>query len=393
MKIAVAADETRGQISNEARILSELGGQGIPALYDAAEDGNSVCLIEEYIPGVSLESYISEHSLSGREVFSIIEKTADILSILHTAPGGPILYLDLKPEHLIMKGERLCLIDYGSARRMPKSGNNPDFVVYGTYGYTAPECLGKNKAGTASDIYSLAMVARELYRHSKSPMPPKIAALLERAGHPDPENRPESAEQFKKMWQDGHGKKKNGGLLFENAAVIGAGHSSGATHVAIALTVYLNYTGQRAYYQNRSKTPVTRYLAKNLKALSQKGDGLLKHASFAAIMDRGPAAEELKVSPGIRITDCGTDQNSAFDSDVIIYVLGSCPWREIALPNDAILGSRTAVILNPGKKALGIAVSKAIGRKVFGFPPCDDPFVMTEEKERFFKELQRELLS
>ena len=132
MKISSAADETRGQISNEARILSGLSGQGIPALYDAAEDGSSVCLIEEYIPGVSLESFISEHSLSGQEVFSIIEKTADILSVLHTAPGGPILYLDLKPEHLIMKGERLCLIDYGSARRMPRSGNNPDFVVYGT---------------------------------------------------------------------------------------------------------------------------------------------------------------------------------------------------------------------------------------------------------------------
>ena len=110
MKIAAAADETRGQISNEAKILSELCGQGIPALYDATEDGNSVCLIEEYIPGVSLESFISEHSLSGQEVFSIIEKTADILSVLHTAPGGPILYLDLKPEHLIMKGERLIRV-------------------------------------------------------------------------------------------------------------------------------------------------------------------------------------------------------------------------------------------------------------------------------------------
>lgn len=393
MKISSAADETRGQISNEAKILSELCGQGIPALYDATEDGKSVCLIEEYIPGVSLESFISEHSLSGQEVFSIIEKTADILSVLHTAPGGPILYLDLKPEHLIMKGERLCLIDYGSARRMPRSGKIPDFVVYGTYGYTAPECLEKNKAGIKSDIYSLAMVARQLYRHSESQMPPKIAALLERAKDPDPEKRPGSAEEFKKLWQEGHEKGKNGGLLFKNAAVIGAAHSSGATHVAIALTVYLNHSGQRAYYLNRSKTPVTRYLADNLKALSQKGDGLLKHADFAALMDRGPAAEELKSPPGIRVTDCGTDQNAAFDSDVIIYVLGSCPWREIALPNDAILGSRTAVILNPKKRALGIAVSKAIGRKVWGFPLNDDPFVMTEEKERFFKELQREILS
>ena len=51
------------------------------------------------------------------------------------------------------------------------------------------------------------------------------------------------------------------------------------------------------------------------------------------------------------------------------------------------------MILNPKKKALGIAVSKAIGRKVWGFPLNDDPFVMTEEKERFFKELQRDILS
>ena len=138
---------------------------------------------------------------------------------------------------------------------------------------------------------------------------------------------------------------------------------------------------------------MTRYLTQNLKALSQEGNSLLKHADFTAIMDRGPAAEQIKSPPGIRITDCGTDQSAAFDSDVIIYVLGSCPWREIELPNDSFLGSRTAVILNPRKRALGIAVSKAIGQKVWGFPPYDDPFVMTEEKERFFKELQRELLS
>ena len=89
---------------------------GIPRVYDMEEDMDNYYLVEEYIPGESLEAYLSQQqSISQNLFFTFCEQLCDIFDYLHTQSKVPILYPDLKPEHLILCGSQLKLIDFGIA--------------------------------------------------------------------------------------------------------------------------------------------------------------------------------------------------------------------------------------------------------------------------------------
>ena len=101
---------------SEAELLKRLEHPAIPSLIDMYEDEEYVYLVEEYISGESLRQYLQDHQrISTREFFNLIEKICQVLMYLHENSIGPILYLDLKPEHVFFEGDKLRLIDLGSA--------------------------------------------------------------------------------------------------------------------------------------------------------------------------------------------------------------------------------------------------------------------------------------
>ena len=79
--------------SYEAETLRSLRHPGIPILYDYGEDEESICLIEEYIRGVSLQEYLLHHSIITRDwSMGILRQVCDILQYLHEQKPTPILY-------------------------------------------------------------------------------------------------------------------------------------------------------------------------------------------------------------------------------------------------------------------------------------------------------------
>ena len=384
------ADSSSGQISNEAGILSRLRFDGIPALYDAAEDDKAVCLIEEYFRGESLNAYLSDHMLSEKEVVGILEQVAGILSYLHTLSWGPLLYLDLKPEHIVVMGDRVGLIDYGISR--VEAGSAQTFQNYGTRDYCSPEAADGRKCDVRSDIYSLGRLCRELYLHCSEKPSPGVYGVIERSLSETPEGRQESVAAWRDDYLKAVEKKQGeGGCLSGTIGVAGTERASGVTHIALALTVYLNRTGRKAVYINRSGRTVMENLAENDATFAEKADGLIHHASFAGLPERGPAAEEPPVPPAIRVVDCGTSLSMAYDADLMIHVVSSCPWKQGVLDSRAPTGPGTVIVLNPGRRATGIRMSKFFGQKVLGFPRDPDPFVLTGDKERFFRHLEKGL--
>ena len=231
----------------EADVLKGLRHPGIPVLYDYWEDCDYIYIVEEYVQGTPLSEYLAwRDSISVEQICSFLVQICEILDYLHKMEPYPILYQDLKPEHLFLRGESLMLIDYGAALFVPRSGEA--FQQFGTYGFCAPEILAGGAASVRADIYSAGRVAGLLVSHTKERVPLRVARLIKWAAREKPEDRPASALEYKKEWEKALCKASvsEKDSLPATIVVAGASHGVGATHIAIALTVFLNAAGRRA---------------------------------------------------------------------------------------------------------------------------------------------------
>lgn len=100
----------------EAELLKNLNHPGIPLIYDIDEDDDFIYMVEEYIQGESLDTFVLHpRDISPELILKIGIQLCDILDYLHHLSPYPILYQDLKPEHIILCGNQVKLIDFGIA--------------------------------------------------------------------------------------------------------------------------------------------------------------------------------------------------------------------------------------------------------------------------------------
>ena len=219
----------------EVEVLSSLDIDGVARFYEAIEclEDNPPCsyLVQEYIEGESLGSMLrAGHRFAIAEVYDIILQMLRILYQLQNRPD-PVVHRDIKPSNIMLTpaadGYVVSLIDFGAvANPQVQSGGS---TVAGTYGYMPPEQL-MGRPQPASDIYSLAAVAVELFS-GKSPammptrdfrlifepdvesQPPVLVATLRQMLEPDVKKRLCDIEQLRKRFSN----YQNG--VFKNADV------------------------------------------------------------------------------------------------------------------------------------------------------------------------------
>lgn len=140
----------------EAHILKSLNHHSIPIIYDVEEDENYSYIIEEFIDGQNLCDYRKEvSSISQNQIINLACQVCDLINYLHSLEK-PILYLDLKPNNIIIKDGNIKLIDFGSAISLTKEETIESYQ--GTKGYAGPELYKKNKIDEKSDIYGIGMI-------------------------------------------------------------------------------------------------------------------------------------------------------------------------------------------------------------------------------------------
>jgi len=171
--------KTQELFAREARILTQLDHPGIPAHHDDFVWGigkhQAFYLVEDYIPGTTLEQELSTTRPSEREVFSTLLELARILEYLHTRIPC-VIHRDIKPDN-IMRSEdgQLVLIDFGAVRDDIAHPNQPSGTLAGTPGYMAPEqALGS--ASPASDIWAAGVLAVVMLTRQQP------ASLIEQGG-------------------------------------------------------------------------------------------------------------------------------------------------------------------------------------------------------------------
>ncbi|WP_268243775.1 protein kinase domain-containing protein [Deinococcus arenae] len=156
----------------EAATLAELNHAHIVTVWDYFEDGGSHYLTEEFIGGGDLAALIRQpEAVSEARLLDIAIQIADAFHYIHTyhrvAPAGssctgPIIYRDMKPANVMVRGDgRVVVADFGIVRLF-KPGKTRDTINLGTQGYAAPEMISNIQSDERSDIYTLGATLHEL---------------------------------------------------------------------------------------------------------------------------------------------------------------------------------------------------------------------------------------
>jgi len=144
-------------------------------------------VIEEYIEGKNLSEVLNAEKISDAKIISILIQLCDCLKILH---AEKIIHRDIKPSNLILKDDKIYLIDFGISR-LVKDNSDSDTKWIGTRGYAPPEQFGFGQTDARSDIYSLGATLNLFQPQSK-----KLRQIIQKATNFDPAQRFQSVEEI-----------------------------------------------------------------------------------------------------------------------------------------------------------------------------------------------------
>jgi beta-lactam-binding protein with PASTA domain/tRNA A-37 threonylcarbamoyl transferase component Bud32 len=210
----LATDETfLRRFRAEAQAAAAMNHPHILAVYDWGEE-DVPYLVSEYLGGGSLRSMLDAgHRLSVSQALLVGLEAARGLEYAHRQK---IVHRDIKPANLLFDEEaRLRIADFGIARALAEAGWTEQGTVVGTARYASPEQAKGDALTGKSDVYALGLVVVEAVTgevpfrgdtplgtlvariDQHVPVPKEMGPLrqvLERAGDPDPDERPDAGE-------------------------------------------------------------------------------------------------------------------------------------------------------------------------------------------------------
>ena len=377
-------------ILSEANLLTGFKSSGIPTIYDVVETTEFNYLVEEYVDGLSLQEFLlQENDISLDFIISISIKICEIVELLHTAGEEPILYRDMKPEHVIMQGESIKLIDFGIATKKSESKRA---IRKGTKSYAAPEQLLGETLDERTDVYGIGAVINECLKHTKSRDTLKIRSIVKKALESDKTKRINSVNELRLLLLSLQGRPKyekfGGEHLNKKFAVVGNTKSVGTTHISIKLTQYLRKIGCEAFYEDVAEKKNMNNILNSIRKPILK-EGVLYHRNFAGIMSYGPAVEKFKPPKGIIVEDYGFSEEEIF-ADRIFYVVNGSPWLLKQFYPKWIEDERVIIIANFADRLYAASLAKKLGKKVYCYPLSRDIFNLTKEECKFFKKTSGE---
>ncbi|MEC4894331.1 MAG: protein kinase [Oscillatoria sp. PMC 1051.18] len=153
----------RRLFNTEAQTLSQLGNHDrIPRLFAYFEENQEFYLVQEYIPGNSLQ----EELLPGKRfnTVQVANLLLEILSILEFVHDAGVIHRDLKPANLIRReiDWKLVLIDFGAVKQISTQTINSQgevslTIAVGTPGYMPSEQMS-GQPHFSSDLYAVGRI-------------------------------------------------------------------------------------------------------------------------------------------------------------------------------------------------------------------------------------------
>jgi len=155
----------RDRFATEQRTLAQLSHPSIARLYDAdtLPDGTP-WFVMEYIDGVPLTDYCSQHRCSIEERLKLFRAVCEAVQYAH---GHAVIHRDLKPSNILVRIDgSVSLLDFGIAKQLETVDASVEQTRTGlrlmTPAYAAPEQIRGDRVGVHTDVYSLGVILFEL---------------------------------------------------------------------------------------------------------------------------------------------------------------------------------------------------------------------------------------
>jgi serine/threonine protein kinase len=214
------SDEYSRQFRREANILATMRHPNLPRVFDHFEiEEQGQYMVMDYIEGEDMRQRMDRlGAIPDEEVIVVGAAICDALQYLHTRQP-PILHRDLKPGNIkINPHGTVYLVDFGLAKIVKGNQATTTGARAMTPGYSSPEQYGTARTDERSDIYSLGAtlyaaltntipedgLARAMEQADLTPVRKRnprvsrrLALVIERALYVHPEDRYQSADEFK----------------------------------------------------------------------------------------------------------------------------------------------------------------------------------------------------
>ncbi len=214
----------RELFSREARAAGQLVHPNIVTVYDAAQDGDTVFLVMEFLEGITLARLLAQEG--ALPACHAVEICLQICDALYYAHQCGIVHRDVKPSNVMLTSrmgrEIVKLTDFGIAKAFRSTMRGTDRTrsgLIGTADYMSPEQSRGDPVDHRSDLYSLGVVLYEMLtghvpfhdvqnpvtvilNHLFKPwpippdMPSPLVRVLQRASAKDPDMRYQNAREM-----------------------------------------------------------------------------------------------------------------------------------------------------------------------------------------------------
>lgn len=171
---------------DEPKIYERLGNiSRIPRYYGVTNVDESLYFIRlGMCYGQPLTDFIDpERPLGVPEAATIVGQLAETLATMHEKQ---VLYLDIRPENMVIDGQEVLLVDLGDARIVTDVKEEVPTHIH-DLGYVPPETAERGVASAASDVYQLGKLFTRLVGSCE--LPSIVRQMLEI----DPRARPHAA--------------------------------------------------------------------------------------------------------------------------------------------------------------------------------------------------------
>ncbi len=235
-KSLLSDERTVARFQREAKAASRLNHPNSISIIDFGScDDGSLYIAMEYVPGEDLHQVLSRDGpLPEKRVIRVMSQ---VLAALVDAHGAGVIHRDLKPENIMVEQRRgepdfVKVLDFGIAKIQEMPGEEPSQAltragfVCGTPEYMSPEQARGAPLDARSDLYAVGVILYQCLTGvlpfeadsavgfatmhlTTEPVPPRqrradlaisepMNALVVKSMAKDPNDRPQTAEDFKR---------------------------------------------------------------------------------------------------------------------------------------------------------------------------------------------------
>ena len=196
---STANEEFMGRYYREIDLCAKLNNPSIIKIIDHGDQEGLNYIALELIPGgTTLRSKIKE---GGGPIIEVAGYLTQLMLALDHAHSMEVVHRDIKPDNILMKGNRCKISDFGLSRGSDDPSLTKTGTALGTPSYMAPEQIeGLKNISPSCDQYALGVVAFELLTgekpfNAREPMQVLFKHLHEPAPSPQ-ELRPEIPDKI-----------------------------------------------------------------------------------------------------------------------------------------------------------------------------------------------------